>query len=196
MNLTARNKILHAVAAGKPAFRPLPSLQEIDAVEYTSNADQFIETFSAIGGQVIIVNTMEDIKTFIAGNFSSTNTITSISELDTVQLLSKNIDPHDLENIELAVLPAQFAVAENGAVWLTENNMQARVLPFICQQLAVVLHKKEIISNMQQAYDRIEGQAYNFAAFIAGPSKTADIEQSLVLGAHGPKGMILFLLDN
>jgi L-lactate dehydrogenase complex protein LldG len=60
----------------------------------------------------------------------------------------------------------------------------------------VVLNKKDLLSNMHQAYDRIADAGYDFAAFIAGPSKTADIEQSLVLGAHGPKSMIIFLLDN
>jgi L-lactate utilization protein LutC len=38
--------------------------------------------------------------------------------------------------------------------------------------------------------------SYGFATFIAGPSKTADIEQSLVLGAHGPRSMTVFLLDD
>jgi L-lactate dehydrogenase complex protein LldG len=37
--------------------------------------------------------------------------------------------------------------------------------------------------------------SYGFATFIAGPSKTADIEQSLVLGAHGPRSLIVFLID-
>jgi L-lactate dehydrogenase complex protein LldG len=41
----------------------------------------------------------------------------------------------------------------------------------------------------------IGNATYGFGAFIAGPSKTADIEQSLVLGAHGPKTMTVFLLD-
>lgn len=196
MNSTVRNKILEAARAGKPAVKRLPISDIVDAIQYADNAEKFIETFSGIGGQVIIVNTIEDIKTFIAGNYASTTIITTINELDSLQLLNNDIAPHELENIELAVLPAQFGVAENGAVWVTENNMQARVLPFICQQLAVVLNKKDIISNMLQAYDRIGMQEYNFAAFIAGPSKTADIEQSLVLGAHGPKGMVIFLLDN
>ena len=39
------------------------------------------------------------------------------------------------------------------------------------------------------------GNSYGFATFIAGPSKTADIEQSLVLGAHGPRSLTVFLLD-
>jgi len=71
-----------------------------------------------------------------------------------------------------------------------------RVLPFITQHLAVVLSRKNIVHNMQEAYERIGTVPYGFGVFIAGPSKTADIEQSLVLGAHGPKTMTVFLLND
>jgi L-lactate dehydrogenase complex protein LldG len=47
---------------------------------------------------------------------------------------------------------------------------------------------------MHQAYERLQGREYNFGVFIAGPSKTADIEQSLVLGAHGARTMTVFLV--
>ena len=48
---------------------------------------------------------------------------------------------------------------------------------------------------MQEAYQLIGNNEYGFGVFIAGPSKTADIEQSLVLGAHGPKTMTVFVLE-
>ena len=194
MSLTTRDKILSAIGQGKPALKPLPSLNDWNAVQYDDKIEKFIESFSGIGGQVILVNDKTGIKTFIAENFSLTKIITTIKALDSIQQLDSSIPAHELEDIELAVLPAAFGVAENGAVWLTENEIQARVLPFICQQLAVVLNKQDIVNNMQEAYERIGDATYNFAAFIAGPSKTADIEQSLVLGAHGPKGMIIFLM--
>lgn len=196
MKLATRDKILNAIKLAKPALEPLPTAWHLDAIQYDDAAEKFIETFSAIGGQVILVNTIEDIKTFIAGNFSSANMITTVPALTNVQQLNKTTTAHELENIELAVVAAQFGVAENGAVWMTENDMQVRVLPFICQQLAVIMNRKNILNNMHEAYDRIAATEYDFAAFIAGPSKTADIEQSLVLGAHGPKSMIIFLLDN
>jgi L-lactate dehydrogenase complex protein LldG len=127
-------------------------------------------------------------------------------------------DPHTLENVDLAILHAHFGVAENGACWITETQMLHRALPFITQHLALVIHRREIVADMHQAYDRIallESAAsastastaagslpaatptapYGFATFIAGPSKTADIEQSLVLGAHGPMSLTVFLLD-
>jgi L-lactate dehydrogenase complex protein LldG len=49
---------------------------------------------------------------------------------------------------------------------------------------------------MHEAYARIGSATYGFGSFIAGPSKTADIEQSLVLGAHGPASMTVFLLND
>jgi L-lactate dehydrogenase complex protein LldG len=47
---------------------------------------------------------------------------------------------------------------------------------------------------MHQAYEKISNNEYGFGVFIAGPSKTADIEQSLVLGAHGSRSLIVFLM--
>jgi len=48
---------------------------------------------------------------------------------------------------------------------------------------------------MHHAYDRIGDADYGFGLFLAGPSKTADIEQSLVLGAHGSRSMTVFLVE-
>jgi L-lactate dehydrogenase complex protein LldG len=102
--------------------------------------------------------------------------------------------PHGMENVELAVLHGQFGVAENGAVWITDSAMGDRALPFIAAHLALILSKTEIVNTLQEAYQRIGGSSHNFGTFIAGPSKTADIEQSLVLGAHGPKSLAVFLI--
>jgi L-lactate dehydrogenase complex protein LldG len=121
-----------------------------------------------------------------------------ISRIGGIAEYSEDIDtalsPHSLQDVEIAVLKAHFGVAENGAVWLTEELMGNRVLPFICQHLMIALSIKDIVANMHKAYERIGGNSYGFGAFIAGPSKTADIEQSLVMGAHGPKTMTVFLM--
>ena len=94
-------------------------------------------------------------------------------------------DPHTLRDVDLAIIQGEFAVAENGAVWVKEKNARHRALYFITQKLMMIVPKGEIVDTMHEAYERVSFDEGNFGLFISGPSKTADIEQSLVIGAHG-----------
>ena len=114
--------------------------------------------------------------------------------MPTLPLISPIADPHSFDDIELAVISAGFAVAENGAVWLTEELMGHRIIPYICQHLAVTVCAADIVPTLHEAYERIGIGEYGFGGFIGGPSKTADIEQALVLGAHGPLTMTVFIV--
>jgi len=119
---------------------------------------------------------------------STTNLFTGNVDLNTIQT------PIELENIDVAVIPAQLGVAENGAVWVTERDCVHRVLPFITQHLVIVLHKNTIVPTMHEAYHNIKVNETGFGVFIAGPSKTADIEQSLVIGAQGARSLTIVLI--
>ena len=102
-------------------------------------------------------------------------------------------DAHQLADLDVAIISGQFGVAENAAIWLEERDMGLRALPFITEHLVIVLEKDQLVSNMHEAYERIGKGASGFGLFIAGPSKTADIEQSLVIGAHGAKSLRVVL---
>ena len=56
-----------------------------------------------------------------------------------------------------------------------------------------MLDRNRLVSNMHQAYEQIKNEKYEFGTFISGPSKTADIEQALVMGAHGAKDVLVIL---
>jgi len=59
----------------------------------------------------------------------------------------------------------------------------------------VIVMPTVIVDNMHEAYGRIKVGQHAFAGFISGPSKTADIEQSLVIGAHGARALTVFAVD-
>jgi len=93
-------------------------------------------------------------------------------------------EPHQLDGIHTATLRARFGVCENGAVWMDECELGPhRVLPFIAEHLFIVLNAVDLVANMHEAYARIGRIGKGFGLFLAGPSKTADIEQCLVVGA-------------
>jgi L-lactate dehydrogenase complex protein LldG len=103
--------------------------------------------------------------------------------------------PHELLGVDLAIIAGEFGVAENGAVWVTGSSLGPhRAIFVISEHLVLVIPARQIIHTMQRAYDRIRFERPGFGVFISGPSKTADIEQSLVIGAHGPRSCTLFLV--
>jgi L-lactate dehydrogenase complex protein LldG len=194
IKMTSRDKILTAVMLNQPGSVPLP---ELDFPEEDSNnlTEKFTTTLTGIGGTIHTINSHEEIKAHISKTVNpNTRIITNITALDSIaEVLTGH--PGSLQDVELAIIKAHFGVAENGAVWITEDAVNGhRVLPFICQHLAVVLRAEDIVADMHKAYDKIGDEAYGFGTFIAGPSKTADIEQSLVLGAHGARSMTVFLM--
>lgn len=194
--MDSREKVLKAIATNLPPQQILPEIEAIKAISFEDKAAAFTKTTEGIGSKVVAVSSYDEITQYINEVFSKdVNIVATISELSSFTQLDAAVVPTLLDDTMLAVIPAMMGVAENGAVWVTDAIFKTRALPFICENLAVVLNKKDIVNNMHQAYEAIGESDYAFGLFIAGPSKTADIEQSLVLGAHGPKTMTIFLMD-
>ena len=196
--MSSRNYILQQVQQSQPAVSPLPPLTPPLPYGNDNPVHHFVQVLQGIGGRVIWVNEAQELAPAISQVFENQAPIaTTLPHLPFSQLEAwpqADSAPRVLHKVAVAVLPAAFGVAESGAVWLTEQQYQIRVLPFICQHLAIVVSRSSILPTMHHAYAHIAHASYGFGVFIAGPSKTADIEQSLVLGAHGPRTMTVFLM--
>lgn len=193
--MTSREQILSDVLKNQPATIPLPDISMFRGREQDT-IQEYMDTFVGIGGNVFLLDDIDSVKLMVGEQFdTSKRIVTTLPTLaDGMEFYSPDVDPHTFEDVELAVMKAHFAVAENGAVWLTDPVMGQRILPFICQHLAVLVDASSIIPTMHEAYKQIGNGDYGFGVFIGGPSKTADIEQALVMGAHGPISMTVFII--
>ena len=103
-------------------------------------------------------------------------------------------DPHDLEGLDVAVLPGAIAVAENGAVWVDGSVLAHRAVFVIPEHLVLVVDESAIVNDLHEAYARLAERAIGYGVFIAGPSKTADIELALVIGAQGARSCTVLVV--
>lgn len=193
--MSSRDSILAAVLKNQPPLSALPDIS-IFKVHEADLKGKYMDMFNEIGGFAYAVQDFDELKSKIKSAFdTSKRVISTLPALsDIAELCSSSVDPHTYEDVELAIIEARLAVAENGAVWLTEEVMGQRIIPYISQHLVVIVRESDIVSTMHDAYARIASEDYGFGGFIGGPSKTADIEQALVLGAHGPLSMTVYII--
>jgi len=193
--MSSREEILNNIKKNVPSSTiDLPETN-IPHVKYENPNEKFTTALASVGGNAVWLED-ESIDEFVAKNYKDLNVIVSTCKdfHGSTKDANKSNTPHPLENVDLAVIKAEFAVAENGAVWVKNPDNRHRALYFLAAQLLIVIDKNNIIDTMHEAYERIEFDKSGYGTFISGPSKTADIEQSLVIGAHGPTdACILFV---
>ena len=195
--MASREKILSQIKINQPDYQELNVQFKFESV-YENLYEKFAEILSFVGGKAMEVNSYEEIKNDVRTHYHDvTNIATTIDELSELADFSLNVsDPHELELLNLAIIKGDFAVAENAAIWVSEKQLPHRALPMITQYLAIVIHKSDILTNMHRAYERVKVDETGFGTFISGPSKTADIEQSLVIGAHGARGLMVYVMTD
>jgi L-lactate dehydrogenase complex protein LldG len=172
INMTTRESILEAVLKNQPPSTALPDIG-IFKGNYDQAIEKYMEVFKTIGGSAFLVDSMDEIKNLITEYFdTSKRFVSTLPELnDIAELLSATVDPHMYEDIELAIINAHLFVAENGAVWVTDEVMGQRIIPYICQHLAVVVKAETVMPTLHEAYEKIGIGDYGFGGFIGGPSK-------------------------
>jgi len=191
----SREKILNKIRKNKPELHPLP-----EAPRFTAPTSDLVKAFTLVaeGSGTNVRNTAEaSLVSILEKEYPGQERWYSrVAELPSRGLGKlDSIAPLALKEAELAILPGQLAVAENGAVWVSESDLGIRVSAFIAQHLALVVPLRRLVWNMHDAYREVRIDATGFGVFIAGPSKTADIEQSLVIGAQAARSLTVVFTD-
>lgn len=124
----------------------------------------------------------------------ATHIVSAVEELpiSTVTVTAESTAA-ELVEVQLAIIRGRFGVAENAAIWVDDAQLPHRALPFVAEHCVLILRPEDLVADMHEAYAVLASNAYGWGAFISGPSKTADIEQSLVIGAQGPRTLLVVL---
>ncbi len=184
--MSAREKILQRLSDRRrpPAVKPgLPDpLGRSDDL-----ISSFAEALKAAGGESNLLNDPADLGPMLARSFPETKEI-----LDTRRPPAPGTEVDSRRSWDLAILEGQLGVAENGAVWVEWPESYPRSVLTLAERLVLILPRTALVATMQEAYERLDLSALSYGLFLAGPSKTADIEQALVIGAHGAIGLQVF----
>ena len=190
--MSSRNELLARLRAQKVEPVPLPALAG-DWITYPDREAQFRAALARAAGSVVLAPD-GDVRRAVA-------------ELPVVQQAARfcslvaavpgNLplpsDPRGFRDVDVLLCQAEFGVAENGAVWLDERAAPIRAGLFLTQHLVLLLERSSLVDHMHAAYARLGARVgqTGYGCFLCGPSKTADIEQALVVGAHGARSLVV-----
>ena len=186
-----KNEILKTVRHNKPAFKlPPKGFKEYSTSKKQDLLEEFKESLAQAGAFIEEIEE-DNITEFITTNYKQTIDFT---QTEAWNKYNRDCSKPELDKIESVLINGLFGVSENGAIWIDDPCVPNRLIPFITKRLIIKLDKDELVPDMHLAYKKINQKDYSFGVFISGPSKTADIEQSLVYGAHGAKEVIVILI--
>jgi L-lactate dehydrogenase complex protein LldG len=192
--MSSREYILNTIRSSPTHSKEALQDVAIQGITFSDKTEAFRNNLELVGGKLIICEKTKQPADIVTQLFPEPKNILSLDES-----ISGDVDIHniahakDLENLEVTIVKGECGVAENGAIWIDGINLKFRSSLFICQHLVIILDESSIVNNLHEAYDIVNLNDNDYSLFISGPSKTADIEQSLVIGAHGPRSCTVIL---
>ncbi|MBI3145093.1 MAG: LUD domain-containing protein [Pseudogulbenkiania sp.] len=178
---TSRDAILAKIRRHRPAGPALPDIHTVPFLTFDDKFAAFAGLIRNLGGEAIWLAEDQTVAEAVAQRWPQRGRVVDLTLLQHEEAFT----PHDWHDVDVAIVPGELAVAENAAVWVSHPDNTFRSLYFLTDKLVMVVPKERLVDTMRDAYGQIAIREHGFGAFISGSSRTADIEQSLVMGAHG-----------
>lgn len=167
--------------------------------------DFFKESFTKLGGTLFETETLEDCFVAIKEQIKKRNLknvfcLESEFKENLHDVAHIQIDnSHDFESIDATITACEALISRTGSILVSSKSDSGRRFNVIPSTHIVIAYKNQILIDIIDGLKYLEEKYSNnqpsMISLISGPSRTADIEKTLVMGAHGPKEILLFLVN-
>lgn len=177
-----------------PIYKPLSDTPDVN----------FAEVFTSLGGIFIYCENENELELSLKGLHAEcewNNVFCSDPEIQyylTQVAVPFESDEESIGNNKVSIIGCELLVARLGSIMVSSRyGRKANAAP---ESLVVVASTNQLVENLADAFEFLQKKYQlkmpSMVSFITGPSRTADIEKTLVMGAHGPKNIFLLLVES
>ena len=207
---SSKEKILKKIreALSNPVPLPFPKSEGTTSIFHPQKDTLdiiFAEEFTKLLGKFAFCLNNEDLKKQLQQLVTEKKwTNIFCNEVSLLQIfestpISKKFNNSSLNDCHAAITSCKYLIARTGAIVMTTEQESGRTVSAYSPIHICIAYTKQLVYDTKDALKLLK-KAYgnnlpSFITFAAGPSRTADIEKTLVVGVHGPKEVYLFLVD-
>ncbi len=166
--------------------------------------DRFAQKLRAVAATVDVVESAAEVvasvSSFLRGNdmplavtMAPDDRLDRYPWPDDLEISRRNVVPDDVTSITAA----EAGVVETGSLVLRSSPASPTGMNFLPENHIVILRQEQLVKNLENGWRGALGSSNTVPRtvnFITGPSKTADVEQTIEYGAHGPQRLHVVLL--
>ena len=166
----------------------------------------FAEEFTKVAGKFVYCENKAELLSSLQllvpiNNWKNIFVIESnLQELLTSGNIPFNSDEDDFLKTDVGITNCEFLIARLGSILVSSGMESGRRLNVFPEVHIVIAYTSQLVADVKEGLSKVKkkynGKLPSMISTITGPSRTADIEKTLVMGAHGPKEVYVFLIDD
>jgi L-lactate dehydrogenase complex protein LldG len=201
----SRDHILHKVrtalgrSAGQSPDAPPPVMLSVAHLDVEARIEQFLGRIESLAGKTYRAPSPEDARAYVASTTAAKSAVASNAPLlrecgitNLSNVFSGNRERAELRALcataDFGVTGADYALADTGTLVMLSSAQEARLISLLPPVHIAVVARDRILTGLDELLTILPKPAEQTSSMvlITGPSRTADIEQILVRGVHGP----------
>ena len=202
---------LSDIAAGDPP--PVPEVWPTTDASSNAMIERFTSELQAVQGEVVRCGSIEQARQKLAELIEQSGwktlgmvdrpicrELTADLSSEQVAVAKDGWDPSDMAQLSVGLVAAEWLLADTGSSMVSSGTTEERLLCYLPPACVVVARVEQLREHMPAAWAEVaaataEPDRRGEFVLITGPSRTADIEKILILGVHGPKRLVVLLVD-